>query len=69
VTVSQILADHTNEWMQISGVVGTGEGQKDGKQAVIIFVESRSEELEKKIPKEIGGYQIVIEKIGVVKAN
>jgi hypothetical protein len=69
VTVSQILSQHTQEWMKIPGVIGTGEGQKDGKPAILIFVERRSEEIEKKLPKVIGSYPVVIEETGKVKAN
>ena len=32
--ISEVLANHTPEWMSIPGVTGTGEGQKDGKPAI-----------------------------------
>jgi hypothetical protein len=67
-TVTEVLAKYTDEWMSIPGVVGTGEGKADGKPAVIVFVEQKSETIEKKIPKAIGGLKVIIEVTGEIKA-
>jgi hypothetical protein len=66
-TISQVLSQHTKEWMQLPGVTGTGEGEKDGKPAVIIFVEHSSKELQAKLPQEMNGYPVVIEETGRVR--
>jgi len=67
-TVSEVLAKYTDEWMSVPGVIGTGEGKTNGKPAITIFVEQRSETIEKKIPKTAEGYPVVIEVTGTIEA-
>jgi hypothetical protein len=65
---SEVLADHTPVWMNIPGVTGTGEGQKDGKPAILIFVDSLSDSLKSQLPTDVEGYPVVIKETGKVKA-
>ena len=67
-TITEVLKKYTDEWMEIPGVIGTGEGQADGKPAVLVFVEERSDTIDKKIPKTIEGHKVVIEVTGEIKA-
>ena len=69
VSVSEVLSQHTTEWMSVPGVTGTGEGEKDGKPAVMIFVDHKTKALEQKLPKQISGYPVLIEETGHVQAN
>lgn len=67
-TITDVLAAHSVEWMKIPGVRGTGEGQKDGKRCVLIFVEKRTTALVRKLPKIVDGYPVVVKEVGKVKA-
>lgn len=65
---SEVLASHTPDWMNIPGVTGTGEWQKDGKPAILIFVDSLTDSLKSQLPTEVEGYPVVIKESGKVKA-
>lgn len=67
-TITQVLAKYTDEWMSIPGVIGTGEGKSDGKPSIVVFVEQRSDTIEKKIPKTVDGHPVVIEVTGTIEA-
>ncbi len=66
-TIAQILADSTPRWMKLEGVIGTGESRKDGKPAVVIFVDHSANLA--RLPGEIDGYAITIERTGSVRAD
>jgi len=66
-TITEVLKKYTDDWMEIPGVNGTGEGEQDGKPAVIVFVERKSATIEEKIPKTVEGFTVVIEEIGEIK--
>jgi hypothetical protein len=67
--ISEVLADHTSAWMNIRGVTGTGEGKKDGKPAILIFVDSLTDDLRSKLPSQSEGYPVVVGQTGEIKAN
>jgi hypothetical protein len=53
--------------MQVNGVIGIGEGlDKNAKPCVIIFVESLTPEVEKRIPLSVEGVPLIIEEVGTV---
>jgi hypothetical protein len=67
--ISEVLANHASAWMSIPGVTGTGEGQKDGKPAVLIFVDSMTDSLKTQLPVNVEGYPVVVKESGNVKAH
>lgn len=68
VTVSDILEKYTSIWMQMEGVVGTGEGLDQGKPCVKVFVSSETEAIKNKIPASLENIPIIIEVVGDIKA-
>jgi hypothetical protein len=66
--IAKVLSSHTAEWMKMPGVIGTGETMHDGKPAIMIFVDTMTDELRQTLPTQVDGYPIVIEKTGSVKA-
>lgn len=68
-TITEVLKKHTDDWMKIPGVIGTGEGRKDDKPAVTIFVEKLTKAIQHDIPKSIDGYAVVFQETGVIKAQ
>jgi hypothetical protein len=68
-TVAEVLAKYTDTWMKIPGVTGTGEGKSDGKPCIMVFIERKSEAIKKKIPKEAGGYKVVLKETGKIQAQ
>lgn len=67
-TIEQVQAKYTDQWMKIPGVAGTGIGEAEGKPCLKVFVAKKTLELEKKIPKIADGYPVVIEETGEFKA-
>lgn len=62
--IATVLATHTDSLMKVPGVVGVGEGEKDGRPTVYVMVERRSNELEEALPDSIDGYAVVVSETG-----
>ncbi len=67
--LAEVLSEHTAEWMNIQGVEGTGETLKDGRPAIIIFVDSVTNSLRAQLPNEVEGYSVVLEPSGRVEVR
>jgi hypothetical protein len=67
-TITEVLAAHTDEVMRLPGVIGTGEGSDAGERVFVVFVNRRTPELDKQIPHQIGGYNVVVRVAGDVSA-
>lgn len=66
--LTNVLEENTHLWMEIPGVIGTGEGQTpNGDPAIIIFAERSASEVQGKMPYEKDGYPIIVREIGTVK--
>lgn len=68
VTVTNVLEQNSAAWMQIEGVIGTGEGLDHGKPCVKVFVSSKTEAVGEKIPASVENIPIIIEVVGEIKA-
>jgi len=66
--IAEVLRDHTEEVMRIPGVIGTGEGSEGGERVFVVFVKQRTPELDAKLPRQIGGYTVVVRVTGEVSA-
>jgi hypothetical protein len=66
-SLTEVLEAHKTGWMEIDGVVGVGETEKDHKPAIMIMVEKLTPTLKRKLPKKVDGYVVVIEEVGKVK--
>ena len=67
-TIHQVLTDDTDQLMSLTGVVGTAEGECSGKPCIRVLVVEKTEELLKRIPPVIEGYQVTIFEVGDIKA-
>ncbi len=67
-SISELLKAHSNEWMNIPGVVGVGEGLHQGKPCILVLVKKKSKQLSAQIPKQLESYPVVIQETGEVKA-
>lgn len=66
--IVEVLKSHTDHLMSIPGVVGTGIGEFEGRPCIKVLVVKKTEELEKKIPKTLDGYKVVIDETGEIRA-
>lgn len=58
---------HERELLNLSGVVGVGIGECKKKPCIRVFVEKRTPELERRIPKQIEGIDVDVEVTGPIK--
>ena len=66
--VERVLAQHTDRWMQIPGVVGTAMSLHEGKPCILIMTSVDPDQIESRIPLNIQGYPVIIEKTGEFRA-
>jgi heat shock protein HslJ len=52
---------HEAQLMAIPGVVGVGVGDRNGAEAVVVFVEEKTAEIEQSIPGTLDGHPVVVE--------
>lgn len=67
-TIEEVLREHTNDLMSVPGVVGTGQGECDGKPCIRVFVVENIPELLSQIPSSLEGYAVDVEETGEIKA-
>lgn len=68
-TIEEVLKKHSDEWMSLPGVVGTAIGIRNEERVLKVLVLEKSRELEKRIPSKVGGYLVVIEETGEIRAR
>jgi len=67
--IADVLASHTPELMALPGVVGTYQGaQPDGAPAIVVMLASPDAGLERRIPRVLEGWPVVIEVTGEIRA-
>ncbi len=67
--INDVLRDHDDELMAIPGVVGVYVGlMPDGKTPCLTVMAARkTPELEKKVPKSLEGYPVIVEESGIIR--
>ena len=67
--ITDVLRDHTPELMAIPGVVGTAEGALDsGEPCIQVLLAERNAENERRIPRTLEGWTVVIQVTGPIRA-
>ena len=67
-TIDEVLADHTDALMRVPGVVGTAEGEQDGKPCVMVMVITLTKALRDQLPTQVEEFPIVILETGKIRA-
>ncbi|MGH2657358.1 MAG: hypothetical protein ACRDIZ_11785 [Actinomycetota bacterium] len=67
--IETALAEHTPEWMDVPGVVGTGIGLCEGEPCIVVYVAQRTPEVARSIPAEVDGHRVRIEETGPIRAQ
>ncbi len=67
-SITEVLKEHTDELMAMSGVVGVGEGMYGGKPCIKVFVIKKSIKVVQDIPAYLEGYSVIIEESGEFRA-
>ena len=67
--IADVLAAHTPELMALPGVVGTYQGARpDGTPAIVVMLARPDAGLERRIPRVLEGWQVVLEVTGEIRA-
>ncbi len=66
--IAEVLAAHTPTLMTIPGVVGTYQGERAGRPAIVVMVERSTPELERAVPPVLEGWPVAIEVTGPLRA-
>jgi hypothetical protein len=67
--INAVLRAHDQELMQMPGVVGIYVGLLDdgATPCLKVMVERKTPELERKIPKSLEGYPVVLDETGIIR--
>lgn len=58
--------DAASDWMAYDGVEGVGQGEKDDKDCIVVFVSCPPSALSAQIPDEYRGYPVVFQESGQI---
>jgi hypothetical protein len=67
-TIELVLAEYTDRWMAVPGVVGTAIGESGGRPCILVFVADAGAALAAGIPGNLEGHPIVVEQTGEFEA-
>ena len=65
--LEEVLKEHTDELMSITGVVGTAQGICNNNPCIKVFVIEITKDIDQRIPDEIDGYPVEVEETGEFK--
>ncbi|RMF56370.1 MAG: hypothetical protein D6743_20370 [Calditrichaeota bacterium] len=67
-SITEVQKKHEQDLMALDGVVGVGIGEDNGEAVILVMVEKKTAELEKRIPKTLEGYRVVLYESGQIRA-
>jgi len=67
-SIDEVIRIYSDSLMAIPGVVGLYHGlSEDGRACLKVMVKQKTAELEKRIPRQIEGYPVLIDETGEIK--
>lgn len=64
--INETIAEIQDQWMNINGVVGIGQGLLDSKDSILVFVSTITPEIINNIPLSYKGFPVRIMEVGVI---
>lgn len=68
-SITDVLQRHTDSLMAIPGVVGVGQGEKNGAPTIYVMVKRMTDDLRRALPDSIEGYAVDVHVTGEIKAQ
>jgi hypothetical protein len=68
-SITEVLTRHTDSLMAMAGVVGVGQGEKNGAPTVYVMVVQLTDSLRHVLPDSIEGYAVEVVESGKIKAQ
>lgn len=66
-SIDDVLALHTPRLLAIPGVVGTAQGEEEGRPVILVFVVRDTEALRAVISDRIEGYGVRVQETGEIR--
>ena len=66
--IERVLRRHADSLMAVDGVVGTAIGERSGAPCLKVFLARDDPRLHHRLPRSLGGYPVVAEAIGEIRA-
>lgn len=68
-SIEEVISEISDQWMEINGVEGIGQGKVDDKDCILVFVRAKTPEIKKAIPPEFEGFNVQVRETGVIHAE
>jgi len=68
-SIVEVVSEISDQWMEINGVEGIGQGKVNDKDCILVFVRAKTPEIEKAIPPQFKGFTVQVRESGVIHAN
>ncbi len=66
--IVEVKNKYQDKLFELEGVVGVGIGGSEENKKIKVLVSSLTDELSQKIPEFLEGFEVIIEKVGDIKA-
>jgi hypothetical protein len=63
-SIYEVQSAYESELLKIEGVEGVGIGKFEDEDCIAVYVIEKTAELDEQIPKELGGYKVIMEVTG-----
>ena len=68
-SIEEVISEIQDQWMDIDGVEGIGQGKANDKDCIVVFVSLKTLEIEKSIPSKFKEYAVKIIESGALYAE
>lgn len=68
-SIAEVLRRHTDSLMKVPGVVGVGQGERNGAPTIHVMVVKLSDSLRRALPDSIEGYAVDVVETGEIRAQ
>ncbi len=67
-SINDVKKKYENKIMNIPGVVGIGIGKQDESDAITVLVVEKTATIDKKVPKQLKGFPVIVQETGTIRA-
>lgn len=67
--INEVIGEIQEQWMNINGVVGIGQGLVDSKDSILVLVSTITPEIKKNIPSLYKGFPVKIMNVGIIHSQ
>ena len=68
-SIEIVLRENTKRLISLPGVVGTGQGMRDGMPCITVYVVRKTSVLANQIPDRLEEFPVFVEEIGEIKSR